>query len=36
MAQQSQYCCIVWYRKTRLVWLPDWKKFNDFSRFDRI
>jgi len=22
----SEYCHIVWYRKTRIVWLPDGEK----------
>ena len=29
----SEYCHAVWYRKTRMVWLPDGEKI---VRFDRM
>ena len=33
----SKCCHDVWYRKTRMVWLPDGEKSdNVFIRFDRI
>jgi len=33
----SKYCYNVWYRKIRMVWLPEGKKCEDmFIRFDRM
>ena len=33
----SEYCHAVWYGKTRMVWIPKIKNFEDmFIRFDRI
>jgi len=33
----SEYCHDVWCAKTKMVWLPDGKKFKDiFIRFDII
>jgi len=32
----SEYCHDVWYRKTKMMWLPDGEKIDIFIRFGRI
>ena len=34
--EKARYCLKVWYSITSMVWLPEVKKFDMFSRFDTM